>query len=528
MSHAPPSDRRLPALAMLLVVLAYAASLSGGWVWDDHAILEANPALDAPLRLWTESLFGPTGTAGNVYRPLVMMTFLPGHALGLGPMFERAVALVLHLGTVALLARALLAMGTRPGPAWLLAAVFGVHPGASEVVAWISARQDLLPGLLTVGAVSAWARGRPWLAGALLAPTPFCKEGFVLAAPMLMVWSLGRRKLHPAVLLPALGAAAYLALRFSVELTVGADLAAEPLAAFGAVVRRLPVLALWPDGARTFPVFAPSVLLGGVGVAVGLSLLGASWGRPRVAAPTGLLLLVLPGGLAAAHTGLMSDRYLHLGVIGAVLLAGAAIGQRSLPRWLWALPVGLAVLTGMRAWQWTSDASLFAAARARDPSDARAAFHLGHALHRHEDDCATAVPLYQQGRDADPRAATNLQACLLDLGRPADALAETTAAAAAQPGNPNPAANGARAAAAVGDLDAAQRWAEEATRRDPRVARNHVLLGNILGQRGDLGAALAAFETALAIDPEAQGAATGAAACRRRLATPAPVLPSGE
>jgi Flp pilus assembly protein TadD len=454
-----------------------------------------------------------------------MMTFLPGHALGLGPVFERVVALGLHLGTVALLGRALLALGARPAAAWLIAAIFGVHPGASEVVAWISARQDLLPGLLAVGALAAWARGRPWLAGALLLPTPFCKESFVLAGPALAVWMLGRRRVHPAALLPLLGAGAYLALRSVVDLGVDTALAREPVAALGAVAGRLPVLALWPDGARTFPAYVPSVGLGVAALIGGVGLLVGAWGRPRVAAAAGLLLLVLPGGLAAAHTGLMSDRYLHLGVLAVALLAAAAVRDRSPPRLLWAVPIGLAVLTGLRAWQWTSDLRLFSAAHARDPAAARPAFHLGHALHRHGGDCAAAVPLYRQGAEADPRAHTNLQACLLDLDRPEEALAATEAAAAAQPGNPNPAANGARAAVAVGDLPAAERWAREAVERAPDSARNLVLLGNILGQQGRCAEALPVFRAAAAADPAQPGAQGGVAACERRLAAPPPETP---
>lgn len=517
MSAPAPTDRRLPLMALALVVAAYAASLSGGWVWDDHAILEANPALDAPGRLWTESLFGPTGRAGNVYRPLVMMTFLPGHILGLGPVFERVVALAMHCGTVALLARALEALGERSGVAWWWAAVFGVHPGVSEVVSWISARQDLLPGLLTVGALAAVARGRPWLAGALLLPTPFCKESFVLAGPVLLVWMLGRKRLHPSVLLPLVGAGGYLALRATVDLGVGAGLAVEPVASVGSVAARLPVLALWPGAARIFPVHQPSMALGVASLLLGIGLLVAAWGRPRIAAAAGLLLLALPGGLAATHTGLISDRYLHLGVLAVLLLGVYAARGRGLPRVAWAVPVALAAVTGLRAWTWTSDARLFGAALERDPTDARAAFHLGHARHRHEGDCVAAVPLYRQGLSADPRAGTNLQACLLDLARPAEALAVTSAAVDAQPANPNPAANGARAAVAVGDLPAAERWARVAVERAPGSARNLVLLGNVLGQQGRCSDALPVFRAAVAADPEEPGAAAGVAACARRL-----------
>ena len=245
-------------------------------------------------------------------------------------------------------------------------------------------------------------------------------------------------------------------------------------------------------------------------------MLVASWGRPRVAAATGLLLLVVPGGLAAVHTGLLSDRYLHAGLVAAAVLAGAALRDRPVPLAAWVLAVALAVPTGSRAVEWTSDMRLFSAEIERFPENAQVAFHLGNAMHRYDQDCEGAVPLYRKGVDADPRALTNLQACLMELERPEEALALTAAALATMPWNPNPASNGARAAVAVGDLEAAERWARVAVERDPDRARNRVLLGNVLGQRGRCGEAGPEFEAAVALDPDVPGGSEGLAACRRQ------------
>ncbi len=504
--------------ALGLVVLAYAASLNGGWVWDDHILFVDNPALDSPLRLWMESLFGATTGSGNVYRPLVMMTFLPGHILDLGPIFERVVGLSIHVATVCLLARALIGLGTRASGAWLLAAVYGVHPGVSEVVAWISARQDLLPGLLTVAAVAAWVHNRRWMAALLLLPTPFCKESFLLAAPAMGIWCLGIRRLHPAVVIPIVGALGYgwMRSRIGLELPAGA-VGTDPIGSLGSLALRLPELALWPAGAETFPAHRPSRIVGAIAAVGGVALFAASWGRPRVAIATGLLVLALPGAVAANHTDLLSDRYLHMGMVALVVFASAAVGHRMPPRVLWSLPLGLAFITGMRAWQWTSDVRLFSAAVGHDAENGRAAFHLGHAFHRYEDDCATAVPLYRRGIDSDPRAHTNLQACYVELGDPEAALALTEAASAAQPLNPNPPANGARAAVAMGQIELAERWARVAVERDPLRPRNAVLLGNILGQQGRCGEALPLFRSAIEMDDSTPGAARGLAACKKNL-----------
>ena len=54
--------RLIPVLAVLAVLLAFAPSLQGEWVWDDRYQLAGNAALDEPLRS------GPDGDAGGEVR----------------------------------------------------------------------------------------------------------------------------------------------------------------------------------------------------------------------------------------------------------------------------------------------------------------------------------------------------------------------------------------------------------------------------------------------------------------------------
>jgi predicted TPR repeat methyltransferase len=53
-----------------------------------------------------------------------------------------------------------------------------------------------------------------------------------------------------------------------------------------------------------------------------------------------------------------------------------------------------------------------------------------------------------------------------------------------------------------GDLDAARAWIERAIALDPEVAAYHVNLGNVRRAAGEIGAAIASFERALALEPE--------------------------
>ena len=91
------------------------------------------------------------------YWPLVYTSFWLEHKLwGFAPAGYHAVNVVLHAANT-LLVRRLAERLAVPG-AWLVAAVFAVHPLHVESVAWIIERKDLLSGLCYLAAFLAWLR----------------------------------------------------------------------------------------------------------------------------------------------------------------------------------------------------------------------------------------------------------------------------------------------------------------------------------------------------------------------------------
>lgn len=512
-----PSTPLVPLLALGLVAAVFVPSLGGGWVWDDHLIVAGNPALDSVVDTVTSDVFGPaTGTPSDAWRPLAMLSHVPGRAIGWGPTGERLLSLALHLLSVTALALAGRHLGARPLVAWLAALFFGLHPATAELVAWISGRHDLLALLCLLAGTAAWTGGRPWPAALLLALAPWCKETMLVVPGVVVLWSLGDRRLHPAWLLPPASVAAFVAARHALDLPIPSTaLDVGLLAPLGGALARFTSLLLLPAGADALPLLHPSSLLGGLVLLAGLGLLVGAWGRRPLAAIAALLLPVLPAAVAMMHSGLASDRYvvpaiaalaLGLGLAAERLLARASPARTRLAGLIAALLLlGLALLQGGRALDWTSDAALFGHSLARDPGNAHAAFHVAHDLHTRQDDCDAAVPLYRQGLAADPRAGTNLLACLVALERYDDALAEGPAIARATP-SPAPAASLARAASLAGQLPLAQQWAQEAVARDADNARNQLLLGKLLAQGGQLDAAAAAFSRAAALAPNDQEA----------------------
>src|SRR5678815_580304 len=121
------------------------------------------------------------------------------------------------------------------------------------------------------------------------------------------------------------------------------------------------------------------------------------------------------------------SRYFYTGIASAVGIGGALLGAR-LFAWVPTrrvvvfalLPLAFGFETRDRARDWTNDVTLFTASL--DHGYMRAGFYLGTYWHE-RNECAAAIPFYRLALYADPRAADNLQACLVDLGEIDEALA---------------------------------------------------------------------------------------------------------
>lgn len=147
-------------LVAFLAFLAYANSLSNGFVGDDYIVIVENPFYSAwnnlprliQIDYISTSKFSSTGPAkkdfgsGSVsYRPVVSITYFVDRALwGLNPFGYHFFNLLLHAGN-AILVYVLIFWVLRNCPTALLTAgLFAVHPLQSEAVCNIGYRADLL------------------------------------------------------------------------------------------------------------------------------------------------------------------------------------------------------------------------------------------------------------------------------------------------------------------------------------------------------------------------------------------------
>ncbi len=146
----------LLALGLLVIVSYLPAMLWGGFVWDDNTYVKVDPVRDVSglWKIW----FSPSALEEEGhYWPITYTTFWVEHKLwGFAPAGYHIVNVLLHLANTLLLWH-LLRRLVVPG-AWVIAAVFAVHPLHVESVAWIFERKDVLSGLLYLSAALAWMR----------------------------------------------------------------------------------------------------------------------------------------------------------------------------------------------------------------------------------------------------------------------------------------------------------------------------------------------------------------------------------
>jgi protein O-mannosyl-transferase len=146
------------ALVVLAITAAcYLPSLSNGFVnWDDDPNITENPNLEMvgkgqPWGTTIANIFDiDKGNVIGNYNPLPILTFAIEKSVS-GGEFDEGYAklvhfnnLVLHLLTVFLVIKLLLAMGFGNWGAFVGGLLFGIHPMRVESVAWATERKDVL------------------------------------------------------------------------------------------------------------------------------------------------------------------------------------------------------------------------------------------------------------------------------------------------------------------------------------------------------------------------------------------------
>jgi hypothetical protein len=120
--------------------IAYIPAMRAGYVWDDDKYVTDNPLVlepDGLYRMWFSQ------DSPSQYFPMVFTSFRLEHILwGLNPLGYHITNVILHIINAVLL-WLLLRYLSIPA-AWLIAAIFALHPVQVESVAWIAERKNLL------------------------------------------------------------------------------------------------------------------------------------------------------------------------------------------------------------------------------------------------------------------------------------------------------------------------------------------------------------------------------------------------
>lgn len=414
------------ALAVL-ALLAFGGVIAGDYVFDDVHSVSGNPAFVEPDFVW-RALTDPSAFSGKgqrMYRPALLLAFGANFAISPAAWCLKAGNVLLHAAVAALLFGWLRALRLRTAAAFVAAAMFAVHPLASETVNLVSARSEqllALGALLALRSHLAWHRGRrPWLAqvGMVAGVAIACgskETGVVLPVVMCAqaVWlrraGEGRplRRIAAGVLLPTLFVVGYLVVRKlllgQATAAVFARAAGDPttgagrtlevhLATMGTLLPRGLLQTVAPFGLTldppvTFRTFAdPWALLGWA--ALGLVSVAAAWpGRRAASRRIGLVLawtLALPWIVVPLNVPLAEHRLygpmLGVAAIGAALLPRIRFGWRGRQA-RWAVGCAAVLLSGIGlSWTRTADyrdeVSLWRAELARNPESFPAWWGLG-------------------------------------------------------------------------------------------------------------------------------------------------------
>ena len=567
---APPNPRHALAILVLgiVVLLAYSNSFQAGLIYDNAVLLSQDPRIHAftaqNLALILGGGFWFNHPDAGLYRPLTTLSFLLNYvAFGNGPhpALYHCVNLALHEIDVMLVYALGMLIFARRGPAFALAALWGLHPVQTEAVTNIVGRADLLAAGGVLAGLLCYARccrseGRHrlgWIAGLAAAQAIgiFSKESAAVLPGLLLVYDSisaqagsWRRRVLPyaAAMVPLavflclrMGARVHLAPSYADNPIVGASFVAGRLTALK-VLGKLVWLFLWPSQLSVDYSYRAIPLLDWRGIGWGdvaflltaALLLAGTWfavSRKRTAKalyffPLFFWIAYLPtSNLPIAIGSIMAERFLYLPSIGLAGCAVAAVvrwwrpGVLHLPERVWwgvpaAVCVAFAARTYARNADWTDERSLWASAAAVSPESARAHDLFGAALVNEPGRLPDAIAEFQAALRIRPdfaEAHNNLGNLLaLTPGRLPEAIAEYRAALRSEPDYAEAHYNLGNALAHTPgrQADAIAEF-REALRLRPDYSEARINLGSALLHATDRQAdAIGEFQTAVRLRPD--------------------------
>ena len=529
------------ALGLLVGVSYLPAVLWGGFVWDDRGITESKAIheLSGLWRIW----FSPRDALRweAHYWPVVYTTFWLEHKLwGLNPVGYHVVNVLLHFGNTLLLRR-LLGRLAVPG-AWVIAAVFAVHPVHVESVAWVIERKDLLSTGFYLAACLTWVRfgaaprvgsGRYLLTLALFVGGLLCKSIVVTLPAALVLWPWWKQGRVSGA--DWLRVVPFFAVGLGI---VGADVAFsrlnESVVLDYSMVERVLIAAhavwfyagklLWPAGlAVIYPHWDVSVtnpLAWWYVVAAG-AVVAVLWGQRRRIGRgplAGVLFFGVTLGpvLGFVDYGYMqfsfvADRYQYLASIGVLGAAASGLAHArggSVGRWGAAGVVLLAIvvlgtLTWRQAGIYQDKLTFYSHIVSHNPTARSAQYNLGTALldAQRPEDALAAFRLATEQRPDHVKAHTNTGTSLMRLGRTDEAAKSLRRALEINPRHGISLLNLAAVEIRRGRYGEALTLYQRLIEVEPRRAAAHAGMSIALRNLGRTDEALRSIDRALALDP---------------------------
>lgn len=436
--------RHASALAAVVgvVLLAYAASLTNGFVWDDAPIIVDNEAahhLTSLAELFTAEDVAFTDEDNPYFRPVPRVLFVLEYALyGDHPLGYHLDSVVCHATAALLLYALLIALFASRRLALGATLLFALHPVNVEAVAFISTRNTILAALFLLAALLGHQR---WLATgrvrllvgvALLAFVAFASKETALTLPLLLPVAAAYgpdagaprwRRVAAGEAAVAVAVVLYLGLRANALAGGHLDLALATLperlrADLYIVPRYVENLLLPVRLSGLYGVPHPPFGVVGLGVAVWAVLVASATLLVRLggAAAFGLFwfaLNLLPvANLVPIPSAPLADRYLYLPGIGVLVVAAdlfwratarcaTAAGRRGVGAAGAVLLLLLGVATVARTRVWRDDLALFTSMAQAGERPGYAYFNLGLA-YRARGDLAAARTAWERAVAAEP------------------------------------------------------------------------------------------------------------------------------